>query len=160
MDPTWITFPEAAEIAGCSVGDLCRELSASGCVDPFVGMAATTAVYHPPAHPRVRVNLGRSVVGSVVVRANSTGSIAASALVKEDLIEWLAYRSASMLKTPLNPLNMLDDWISGGLLDLEAPVRGLTKEGLWYGQEPQGMAQLLQQHLVAAGRHRGEGGKP
>lgn len=108
----WITFEEAAEIAGITVGELCSVLSQSGsCSDPTNPDDSSK----PPAHPSVRVILDRTCIpysideqttfafptvtahGVSVVVINSRGAVGVNRVNREDLVAWLARQSADML---------------------------------------------------------------
>jgi uncharacterized paraquat-inducible protein A len=105
----WISFQEAAELAGVTVGELCMVLSQSGCVDPPEELRALRRLRRaytelPPNHPRVRVRAYMAVDSMefaygdiVVVSARCVGSLNASHLDREDLIAWLADKSARMM---------------------------------------------------------------
>ncbi len=107
---TWITFKDAAEVAGVTVGELCTALSESGCVDPpeeLRNLRRLRRAYteSPPNHPRVRVLAYLAVDPMewmmhdriVVVQARCTGALNASHLSMEDLTSWLADKSARMM---------------------------------------------------------------
>ncbi len=106
----WLTFLEAAEIAGVTVGQLCIVLSQSGCVDPpeellnLWKIRRYKYIERPPNHPRVRVIAYMAVVyppapheGLVTISALATGPFNAQYVDSKDLILWLADRSARML---------------------------------------------------------------